>query len=251
MRRVVGVNQSEIIKQWDEIARLRADQIQKSRDLSYTYVLVPTILKLSTQSDFTAVIDIGCGPGFLIKKLCSKARRFVGIDMSKEMIKIAKAQCANLVNVEIRNSTIENFARNTKMPSFTLAIANMSLMTTLRLDKVLRAVAHLLRPKAHFIFTITHPYFWPFYHGYASKNWFDYKKETLIEDIFRISLESPESGPKTIHVHRPLEQYLCSLAKSGFVVDQICEPMPSEDIRAKYPKLWKYPRFLGMRCIRV
>lgn len=251
MRPVVGVTQAEIARQWNRVARLRAAQIQKGKDLSFTFILVPAIYKLSAQSDFTVVIDIGCGPGFLTKQLASKAQRLIGIDMSEEMIDLAKDQCANVTNVEFLNSTIENFARNIKKPFFTLAIANMSLMTTLHLNDVLKSVACVLRPGGHLVFTITHPRFWPFYHGYASKGWFNYKKEMLIEDVFRISLESPRDGPKTIHIHRPLEQYMVSLSKAGFVVDEICEPIPTKDIEAKYPEPWKYPRFLGMRCIKT
>ncbi len=251
MRPVIGISQGEIASQWNRVAKLRTSQIKEGKDLSFTFVLVPAIHKLSAQSDFTEVIDIGCGPGFLTKQLASKSKRIIGIDMSEEMINLAKDQCRNIMNVELRNSTIENFARNIKKPTFTLAIANMSLMNTIKLDKVLRSVACILKQEGHLVFTITHPHFWPLYHGYASKEWFDYKKEILIEDVFRISLDSPAEGPKTIHIHRPLEQYMVSLSKAGFVVDQIYEPMPAKDIEAKYPETWKHPRFLGMHCIKI
>ncbi|MCK4368331.1 MAG: class I SAM-dependent methyltransferase [Dehalococcoidales bacterium] len=251
MKPVIGITQREITKQWDRVAKLRAEQIRRGKDLSFNFVLVPTILQLSTSSDFTSVIDIGCGPGFLTEQLALKAQHIIGIDMSEEMIKLAKGQCASVMNVEFINSTIENFARNIKPPPFTLAISNMSLMTALHLDGVLQSVACVLRPKGHFVFTITHPCFWPFYWGYASKEWFDYKKEVLIEDVFRISLESPKDGVKTTHAHRPLEQYIVSLCKAGFAIDEICEPMPAKDIEVKYPEPWRYPRFLGMRCIKI
>lgn len=251
MKPVVGITQRDIVRQWDMVARLRAEQIRTGKDLSFNFVLVPTILQLSASSDFTSVIDIGCGTGFLTEQLASKAQRIIGIDMSEEMIKFAKDQCIDVVNVEFKNSTIENFARNIKSPLFTLAISNMSLMTALNLDVVLQSIACVLRPGGHFVFTITHPCFWPFYHGYAYKEWFDYKKEVLIEDVFRISLESPKDGIKTTHAHRPLEQYMVSLYKAGFAIDGICEPMPTRDIEVKYPEPWEYPRFLGVRCIKV
>jgi len=251
MRPVVGVSQGEIASQWNRFAKLRTSQIKEGKDLSFTFILVPTIHKLSAQSDFTEVIDIGCGPGFLTEQLALKAQRIIGIDMSEEMINLAKDQCKNIINVEFLNSTIENFAHNIKKHTFTLAVANMSLMNTIKLDEVLQSIAYILRPEGHLVFTITHPYFWPLYHGYAYKEWFDYKKELPIEDVFKISLDSPTEGPKTIHIHRPLEQYILSLSKAGFVVDQICEPMPTRDIEAKYPQPWKYPRFLGVHCIKI
>jgi len=250
LKAVVGVTQQEISKQWDEVAKLRADQIEKGQDLSFDYILVPAILKLSAQSDFSAVIDIGCGLGFLTRQLASKAKCITGIDMSKKMINLAIEKCENVENIKFINSTVEDFTRKMKSTQFTLAVANMSLMTTLNLDRVLQSIACLLRPEAHFIFVITHPCFWPFYWGYAFENWFDYRKEVLIEGPFRISLDSSNEGLKTIHIHRPIERYIADLLRAGFIVDEVYEPMPTKDIEVKYPKPWIYPRFLSMRCIK-
>ena len=249
MKRVTGITQKDIATQWDKIAGLRADQISKGKDLSFSHILVPTILKLSAQSDFMAVLDIGCGTGFLTRQLALKAQRITGIDMSQKMIELAWKSCKDAENVQFLNSTVESFAASRKPPLFTLAVANMSLMNMTRLDRVLHSTAELLKPGGHFVFTITHPCFWPFYWGYAFEDWFDYKKEILIESVFRISLDAPNSGPKTVHVHRPIEQYVASLSRGGFVVDDIYEPMPTEEVETRYPKRWEYPRFLGMRCI--
>ncbi|MBA7716070.1 Ubiquinone biosynthesis O-methyltransferase [subsurface metagenome] len=251
MRPIEGVTEREFIKQWNGVAKLRADQIDKGEDLSFNFILLPTILELSAESDFTVAIDIGCGPGFLTRRLALKAQRIIGIDMSNEMINVAKHRCEEIKRVQFLNLTIEDFADSIDTSSFTLAIANMSLMTTLHLDNVINSIARVLRPGGHFVFTITHPCFWPLYKGYASKDWFDYNKEILIEDVFKISLASPKNEQKTIHIHRPLEQYVGSLSRAGFVVDEICEPMPTKDMEAKYPEPWKYPRFLGMRCIKT
>jgi len=246
---VVGITQKDIVTQWDKIAELRANQISKDKDLSFNHILVPSILKLSAHSDFTAVLDIGCGPGFLTRQLASKAQRITGIDMSNKMIDLARKSCKNLKNIELVSSTIESFAGSQKSPTFTLAVANMSLMTMIKLDRVLYSTAKLLKRGGHFVFTITHPCFWPLYWGYAVEDWFVYKREILIESVFKISLDTPNNGPKTIHVHRPIERYLTSLSKAGFVVDDIYEPMPTTEVEARYHKDWDYPRFLGMRCI--
>jgi ubiquinone/menaquinone biosynthesis C-methylase UbiE len=249
MKPAIGKTQNEITKEWERIAKLRAEQIEKGKDLSFTFILVPSIFELSAQSDFSAVIDIGCGSGFLTRELAKKAQHVVGIDMSRENINIARERYANIANIEFLNSTIEDYVLKLKTPCFTLVIANMSLMTTLYLDKVLESIARILKSGAHFVFTVTHPCFWPLYWKYAFEDWFDYKKEIPIEATFKISLETCQ-GLVTTHIHRPLEQYVSSLLKVGFVIDKIFEPMPNKDIEAKYPKRWKYPRFLSMRCIR-
>jgi len=246
MKPVIGKTQKEITKEWENIAKLRAEQIEHGKDLSFTFILVPCIFELSKHSDFTSVIDVGCGAGFLTKDLARKSRHIVGIDMGRENIDIAKERFSN---IEFINSTIEDYAFNLKTPCYTLSIVNMSLMTTLYLDKVLESIARILKSGGHLIFTITHPCFWPFYWGYAFENWFDYKKEIPIEATFKISLETSQ-GLVTTHIHRPLEQYVFSLLKTGFIIDQISEPMPDRDLEVKYPSRWLYPRFLGMRCVK-
>ena len=195
-------SQSEITEEWSKIANLRASQIEKGKDLSFSYILVPCIFELSSQSDFTFVIDVGCGVGFLTKALANKAEYVIGIDMSQENIEISRELFGNITNIEFVNSEIQDYILKPKEKSFTLAILNMTLMTTLNLDEVLKSIARILKPKAHLVFTITHPCFWPLYWKYAFEDWFNYKKEIPIEADFTKSLQK-RTGFVTTHIHRP------------------------------------------------
>jgi hypothetical protein len=124
----------------------------------------------------------------------------------------------------------------------------MMLMTTANLDGTLAAVANLLEPAGHFVFTIAHPCFWHLYWQYG--DWFNYAAETFIEAPFVISLDSTGSCVTT-HIHRPLALYADKLAKFGFRIEEIEEPMPSPEVERLYPEPWKFPRFLGVRCVRT
>jgi len=249
MKPVVGKTQEQVIAEWGRIAKLRIEQIEDGKDLSFKFVLAPCIFDLSKPSNFENVIDLGCGVGFLTKELAQKARYIVGVDMSRESVNVTLEQCSNLVNVEVVNATIEEYVSSYQDTLFSLAIANMTLMTVLDLDTVVEAIAKILRPGGHFVFTITHPCFWPFYWKYAFEEWFNYKKEITIEAPFKTSLATC-NGLVTTHVHRPLERYTSSLIKAGFVIDKVMEPLPNKTVETKYPTRWEYPRFLGMRCIR-
>ncbi|MCD4783284.1 MAG: methyltransferase domain-containing protein [Candidatus Eremiobacteraeota bacterium] len=249
MKPVVGKTQDDISQEWDRIARLRAGQIKRYKDLSYNFVLVPCILDLSSESEFTSVVDVGCGSGFLAKHIANKSMEFVGVDMSDESVKIANEMFGDIKNVKFIVSSIENYAKEIKEAHFTLAIANMTLMTTISLKKFVRSIWKILMPKSHFIITITHPCFWPIYWEYADKEWFDYKKEIPIEGIFKISLETSH-GFVTTHIHRPIEKYISCLIEEGFIINRIVEPMPDKNVESKYPTVWKFPRFLGIHCIK-
>ena len=131
---------------------------------------------------------------------------------------------------------------------FSLAVANMSLMAVVHLDKCIDALARSLRPGGRLVFTITHPCFWPQYWNY-SKEWFCYGEENVIEAPFHISLDHSDQF-LTTHVHRPLNYYISTLESSGFRIVRMLEPMPSSAVEKLYPRPWEYPRFLGAMCVR-
>jgi hypothetical protein len=125
----------------------------------------------------------------------------------------------------------------------------MTLMTVVSLDRLAAAVSEMLKTGGHFVFTITHPCFWPAYWGYAGAPWFSYGEEIFIEAPFKISNEA--SDFVTTHIHRPIERYVNVLNSAGFSVIAMVEPMPKAEIQALYPEPWHFPRFLGMKCIKV
>jgi SAM-dependent methyltransferase len=172
----------------------------------------------------------------------------VGIDISEVSIKISRERWGGRRGLEFVASSVENYASRHTGPGFTAVTANMSLMTVVSLRAVLMAIAQLLTDGGHFVFTISHPFFWPTYWGYANEPWFRYSSEIAIEAPFAISLD-PTQTLTTTHIHRPLEKYIQELRAARFHVDALVEPLPPPEIEAKYPSEWRYPRFLGVRCV--
>lgn len=248
MRSVINKQNDDIASEWDKIAHLRYQQITNGQDVSFEHVLLPSILSLSAHSDHSQIIDVGCGIGVLSEFLFQKSSRLVGVDLSLENIQIARQRLKHNEQTSFIQATIEDYARDVDN-RFTLAVANMTLMTGLSLTAMVKAVHKVLVPDGHFIFTITHPCFWPLYWGYAEEDWFDYNKEIIIEAPFKITLDSNQNLVTT-HIHRPLENYIKALHTAGFVIDELIEPMPKPEIEHLYPEPWKYPRFMGFRCIR-
>jgi hypothetical protein len=123
----------------------------------------------------------------------------------------------------------------------------MVLMNVPRLRKTASSLASLLRRDGEFVFSITHPCFWPAYWGYASEPWFAYAKTMAIKHPFRISLDARHAPPST-HIHRPLESYVHDLSRAGFVIQAIREPLPNSKAAREYPTAWETPRFLLARC---
>ena len=248
--RVVSNKSTEdVVDEWDRIADVRHKQVSAGNDLSFTHVLEPTIRSLLVDCNLDRVLDVGCGVGHLTRKLASISRRIVAVDPSPKSIDLAKTNCKGHSNVDFFVATAESFARDWSSCRFTTVAANMTLMACLDLDAFVQSVSHLVQPEGHLVASITHPWFWPHYAGYANAEWFTYTENNVVEAPFHISQDATDFV--TTHVHRPLESYFTSLSSSNFVVDQICEPIPSDKVQVLYPDRWRFPRFLLLRALRT
>ena len=243
---VTGKRESDIRLEWDRIASLRLAQISEGRDISFSCVLQPAILDLIQDKDRTTVLDVGCGVGVLTARVAATSHEVTGIDISCESIDLAKRHFSGMTNLRFLAMSVEEFAAHSS-ERFTLVTANMMLMTALDLDTALGAILRLMAPRGRFIFTVTHPCFFPGYWHYEQEGWFDYSREILIEAPFRISMDG-RSDFVTTHIHRPLEQYFEAIARCGLAVLSVVEPRPQGEVPAEYLRNWRFPRFLGMVC---
>lgn len=236
----------EISLKWDEIAPLRSFQIYSGKDITFNKVLSEFIISQIKRGPILNVIDAGCGVGALVKKLAPYACNIVGVDPSIISIEIARLNNPDAI---FYNSTLEEFCDSEKLLNhkFDIIIANMVLMDTIDVFSFANSAKKLMARNGKFVFTITHPIYWPKYAGYENEPWFNSDCELFIEDEFRISLFR-NSGIKTIHVHRPINMYKEILRKSGFKKMKFYEIMPSKEVELLYPQPWKWPRYLGCVC---
>jgi 2-polyprenyl-3-methyl-5-hydroxy-6-metoxy-1,4-benzoquinol methylase len=208
-------------------------------------VIIPTTIRLCEPGlSGGTILDAGCGSGSLTQVLAASAAHVVGVDPSEAAIAIANA-APKSGPVEYRLQTIEDFCASCDL-AFSLVVANMVLMDCLDLDRVLASIATVTRSGSALVCTITHPCFWPTYWGYDVAPWFNYLDEITVEAPFRITGEQTDL-PST-HVHRPLQRYLLSLSAAGYTVEQLLEPVPAGSTTTKP---WPFPRYLGIRAIRV
>jgi len=239
----------DVVSEWDKNAEVRHQQIITAIDISYHKILVPTIMRLVGSIRNKCVIDVGCGSGYLTAKLAAEASHVVGVDPSKEMIKIAKREYGGASRLEFYNSSIEDFSKH-HHSKFDVAVSNMSLITMPNFEDALLAISSLLRSNGMFVFNITHPCFYNQYRKYESSSTFQYHVPHAQRGSFIISADSKGLPSPTTHFHRPLEKYFQSLRNASFVVDELIESFPTVDVEKLYPRPWKVPHFLSIRCIK-
>ena len=234
--------------EWDSNATARHLQIVSGIDISYSKVLVPTLLELLGDLHGKSVLDVGCGSGTLSALLARTASLVVGVDASPKMIEIAEREYGGVTSLRFENIDLSNNIRNLSEWMFDSCVSNMALNTMPDLNGVLSSIRHLLRPQAVMAITIPHPWFWHEYKKKVFNGEFDYVNPHADSFPFVISLdETPLPVPTTVF-HRPLSVYFDVLLQNGFHIDRLLEPYPPPEVQSLYPQPWRFPRFLALKC---
>ncbi|MDO8612857.1 MAG: class I SAM-dependent methyltransferase [Dehalococcoidia bacterium] len=229
---------------WDRNAQRRRDQITSGIDLSYNHVLTPTILQHLPAADGESckrLLDAGCGPGILAARLRSAGWAVTGVDESKTMIEIARADHGDSDGLLFLVAMFDQLPKVFPADTFDAVVCNMSLTGIADPATSLQGVRAVLRPGGALVLTDVHPWFWRVYKGHEEVTYWE--PQTLIEP-FTISLD-PEPLPAQIVVaYRPLEKLCDAIVDAGFAITRLVEPRPDSDVEKQYPAPWRYPRFI-------
>ena len=222
----------EISIQWDLIASERYTTLAKHEDLTYEKILKPIYIEYTSRLDPKSILDVGCGLGFLTKELSTLTKNITGLDISQTSIELAE-KYNSMKNITYLNTSIEDYDSNEK---FDLIISNMVLMDMPNIEDALVKIRSLLNSSSSFVFTITHPSFWPIYWDYAKRDGFIYNNHKEIITDFKTRNKTYKDF-KTSHFHRPLSYYLNLATKLGYSFQNMHELFDDKQ------NLW-YPRFL-------
>jgi 2-polyprenyl-3-methyl-5-hydroxy-6-metoxy-1,4-benzoquinol methylase len=252
MSDIIRVNRftiEDVRREWDALAPLRWEQILSGVDVTFNEVLLPAVESLiPPNSKRMLALDVGCGVGASTKALAPHFKVIDALDPSHVSVKLARKLTAELAR-DVEECTVEKFSLTTKR-RYDVIIANMVLMDVPNINSFLKAVSSILRPDGFFIFTITHPFFWPKYYGYSDENWFKYEETIFVRAPFKISADQNNRLQST-HVHRPLSAYFIALKAARLRMDLLLEPIPSPSVEARYSRPWLFPRYLVARCRKV
>lgn len=100
------------------------------------------------------IIDVGCGGGLLAEAMAKAGGRVLGIDLAPELIEVATlhAEAASVSHVEYRVRAVESLAE--------AAPASADVVTCMEMlehvpdpEAIIKAIARLLRPGGHAIFS--------------------------------------------------------------------------------------------------
>lgn len=90
----------------------------------YPSQLIDEILQITQLEQNSSLLEIGCGPGIATTQLAELGFSIVAIEPSAESANLAKEKCQNYSNVEIINTTFEEW--NLKPETFDAVVATTS-----------------------------------------------------------------------------------------------------------------------------
>ena len=232
----------EVGRFWNANADAWTKLSRAGYDVYRDYLNTPAFFAILPDVDGLSGLDIGCGEGHNTRLLARRRAMVTAIDISEVFIahaKLAEEQEPLGIEYLVASALELTFAGAT----FDFATAFMSLMDIPETDRALAESHRVLKPGGFLQFSITHPCFdTPHRRNLRDENRLTYAIE--VGDYFR-NLEGeitewlfgaapPEAKQglskfKTPRFTRTVSQWLNLLIETGFQLERIEEPRPSDE----------------------
>lgn len=228
---------------WTRLARAGYDVYRDHLNTPAFLAMLPDVQGLSG-------IDIGCGEGHNTRQLAKRGARLVGVDIAEVFIRHAR-------DMERREplGIAYHVASAVELPflenRFDFATAVMCLMDVPETERALAEAYRVVRPGGFLQFSITHPCFdTPHRRNLRDEQGLTYAIEVggyfrnlygeVSEWVFSAAPEELRASfPKfkTPRFTRTLGQWLNLLVKTGFRIERVEEPCPTDEVVRQCPDI--------------
>lgn len=175
------------------------------------------------------VLDLGCGYGWhCIYAMEKGASSVIGVDLSQKMLEVAK-QKTKFKEVEYICQSIEDV--EFPIDSFDIIISSLVFHYISDYKALIKKIYQMLKPGGELVFTVEHP----IYTAHGSQDWcYNEAGEKahfpLDHYFYEGKRETTFLGEKVLKQHRTLTTYLNTLILAGFTIQQVVEPVPSDNM---------------------
>jgi len=209
-------------KEWNEIAAEYDKKIVRG-DFFREKILDNILIKNIGNVEKLHILDLGCGQGYLSNKLSLLGAVVSGIDISNELVSIAKTRYKNISFVV---GDIEK-----KLPyqdhQFDVIVSNMVFMDVENPEKTIEEIKRVSKPGTRIIVSILHPIFTGGEIHKPISDFFLFKKPSFLLRNYKkqktLHWKIFDTTHKTTVFHRPIEYYINLLLKNNISVVHIEE----------------------------
>jgi SAM-dependent methyltransferase len=185
----------------------------------------PATLSLLPDVRGKSVLDAGCGPGVYSEWLAGHGADVVALDANEKMVRLARQRLGDSARVILADLDSAGISCRC---SFDLISALV--MDYIRVwDGTFSEFYRLLHPGCCLVFSIGHP-FYNYDHFRQTSNYFDVELVEFTRRGFGKSV-------KMLSYRRPMSAVIDPLLKAGFVLEQILEPLPTEEFKQADPTI--------------
>ena len=204
----------------------------------------PTLLKLLPDVSSKRVLDAGCGSGWLCEYLVSRSAYVTGVDVAPEMIEMARRRLGTAVDVVEAN--LEEPLDFAKDAAFDLVISSLALHYLKDWRVFFTEIRRILVDGGRLVFSVLHPF---------NPQAFEKRKEYFATELYDHRCSTGFDSPIDLPLYRrSLTEILLPLGETGFLIEGVVEPTPTEECEEHHPefhqRLRERPLFLCVRAIK-
>jgi 2-polyprenyl-3-methyl-5-hydroxy-6-metoxy-1,4-benzoquinol methylase len=221
---VAELTNADIIKAYDDFPQQLIEWFGDEGDLTRQYLLNPALFALLGDVRDAAILDAGCGQGYLARLLAKRGACVTGIEPSDGFFSYAlRREQHEQLGIDYLQADLSTWTPT--LNTFDVVIANMVLMDIPDYELALANCVATLRAGGKLIFSILHPCF-----EEAGSLWKD-KGYVAVRDYFEERAVKQTYG---YFIHRPLSTYLNSVVRAGCIIQQVLEPQLDPAIAARH-----------------
>lgn len=203
----------------------------------------PAVISLLPDVKGKKVLDAGCAAGWYTKWLLDRGADVTAVDFSPNMTEMTKKRVGNkarIVRADLNNPL--DFIEN---GSIDIVLSSLTLHYLKSWDTAMSEFNRILKDKGRLVFSVHHPFM--DFTVFERENYF---LTELLEDEWN----TINGKVKVEFYRRPLCDIISSVTNSGFVIEKLLEPMPTEQFKIEMPdiyeRLTKRPQFLFIRAVK-